>query len=95
MLAKKIGESFVPYFTCHAATFEGGVEKPVFSTVLQQPLESKKCNVWVLSAFLKSCNVADKCWQKKLARVSFHTSPAMLLLLKGMLKKPVFHPPMN
>ena len=31
MLAKKIGESFVPYFTCHASTCEKDVEKTCFS----------------------------------------------------------------
>ena len=30
-VGKKMGESLVPYFTCHAATFEGDVEKTCFS----------------------------------------------------------------
>ena len=60
-------------------------------TVLQQLLKTRKnCNVWVISVFLKSCDVADTCWQKKLARVWFHTSPATLILLKGMLKNMFF-----
>ena len=65
-VGKKMGESLVPYFTCHAATFEGDVQKKhVFPSGLQQLLKGKKCNVWVISVFyLKSCHVADTCWKK-------------------------------
>ena len=63
---QKMGESLVPYFTCHSATFEGDVQKkPCFSQCFATTAERKKCNVWVISVFyLKSCHVADTCWKK-------------------------------
>ena len=65
-VGKTIGESLVPYFTCHTIP------------LLQQ--HDTNCNAWVMFPFVG----------KKLARVSFHTSPAMLLLSKGMLKNMFF-----
>ena len=38
----KIGESLVPCFTCHTATFEGDVEKHVFSHCFATTAERKK-----------------------------------------------------
>ena len=64
-VGKKMGESLVPYFTCHSATFEGDVQKKCFSQCFATTAERKKCNVWVISVFyLKSCHVADTCWKK-------------------------------
>ena len=41
-VGKKMGESSVPYFTCHAATLEGDVEKTCVSHFLQQLLKQYK-----------------------------------------------------
>ena len=65
MLAKFIGESLVPYFTCHTATFEGDVEKHVFSQFCNNCWKREKLQCLGHKCFfLKSCDVADKCWQK-------------------------------
>ena len=65
MLAKKIGESLVPYFTCHTATFEGDVEKHVFSQFCNNCWKGEKLQCLGHKCFfLKSCDVADKCWHK-------------------------------
>ena len=45
---QKIGESLVPCFTCHTATFEGDVEKHVFSHCFATTAERKKNAVTLL-----------------------------------------------
>ena len=76
-----MGESLVPYLL----RLKGMLKKHVFPSVLQQLVKEK------MQCLGHGCHVADTCWEKK-ARVWFHTSPATLLLLKGVLKKHVLFP---
>ena len=90
MLAKFIGESLVPYFTCHTATFEGDVEKHVFSQFCNNCWKREKLQCLGHKCFFLKVAMLLTNVGKKLARVWFHTSPATLLLLKGMLKNMFF-----
>ena len=65
MLAKKMARVWFHTSPAMLLLLKRMLKKPVFPSVLQQLLERKKCNAWVVvSAFLKSCDVADTCWQK-------------------------------
>ena len=86
----KIGESLVPCFTCHTATFEGDVERHVFSHCFATTAENKKMQCLGHKCFFLKVAMLLTNVGKKLARVWFHASPATLLLLKGMLKNMFF-----
>ena len=60
-VGKKIGESLVPYFTCHTATFEGDAEKHVFSHCFATTAERKKM-LWHSYSVTPFCN---NCWKEK------------------------------